>query len=168
MELFWNILSDQRPLQCYWTVTNAEVPPTELLKKRHPHKHWKLRVVMVPNLSSLVTPEVVIMTTSGVTNGDKVGITKTVGVQQIPIISQKVKYHRYFVSVHRCHKTVVVYKFWPCVVFKIWFLMIFIPCKSFDICFHSTKLNQKTFFVYISIRIVAKLFDICSHSTQQN
>ena len=43
--------------------------------------HWKARVVMMPTLSSLVAPEVVVMTTSGATSDDKVGIMTTPGFQ---------------------------------------------------------------------------------------
>ena len=41
------------------------------------HSHWNLSVIMMPTLSSLVAPEVVITTTSGATSDDKVGIMTT-------------------------------------------------------------------------------------------
>ena len=41
--------------------------------------HWRPRVVMVPTLSSLAAPEVVIKTTSGAASDDKVGLMITTG-----------------------------------------------------------------------------------------
>ena len=41
--------------------------------------HWKLWVTMMPTLSSMLAPEVVITTTYGVTSDDKVGIVTVSG-----------------------------------------------------------------------------------------
>ena len=41
--------------------------------------HWKPRVAIIPTLSSLASSEVVVMTTSGATNDNRVGIIATLG-----------------------------------------------------------------------------------------
>ena len=43
--------------------------------------HWKPRVVVIPTLSSMVAPEVVVTTTPVAINDDKVGIMTTLGFQ---------------------------------------------------------------------------------------
>ena len=47
------------------------------------HMYWKSRDIMMPTLSLLVAPEDVVMTTSGATSDDKVGIMTTLGLKRI-------------------------------------------------------------------------------------
>ena len=59
-----------------WSGTLLLCPAARHISQLHEATgfHWKYRVVMMPTLSSLAAPQVVVTTTRGATTDDKVGI----------------------------------------------------------------------------------------------
>ena len=68
----------------------------ETSTSQHPQNQGQPRVAMMPTLSSLAAPEVVIMTTSGAASDDKIGIMSHLGFQYLVsrVPYQPVKFQR--------------------------------------------------------------------------